>query len=539
MAKRTRGNGDGSIFKRGKRYWISYYDESGERKTRSSGTTDRRAAERILQAETDRVTKIRSGLIDPVAERLVQQGRRSITELIDLFGTKLRAEGRTEQYVKRTEREIREFAEAMKIESLNAITAEHAAAYLESLRAKKQSNRTRQCRITSVKGFTRWAWREGMLPADPLAGVKRPNPETDRRHRRKILLVDEWHRLDAATRTAPKRNGMIGEERSLLYAVALQTGLRAGELATLNRSSLHLTESPGFIVVEAGGTKNRKPARQYVRDELADRLRRHAALLSPGAPVFRMSQTWGLAAMLREDLALARDCWIEQAADDPDEAARRRESDFLVAKDAEGRVLDFHALRHTCGAWAAMGGASPKAIQTLMRHSTITLTLDTYGHLLPDEAAETVAKLPGFDAIARTREAATGTTDADAGCSSNVCSSRTEQGDGLRDNATESAETDGVGVLATIGGSTGCGDDEQPGATACENGPARIRTGDRAIMSRLLREGGEIDKACRDNGLGDLATDPEIRRAAECAARAAIEALQPTPDEAQAPARFG
>ena len=60
----------------------------------------------------------------------------------------------------------------------------------------------------------------------------------------------------------------------------------------------------------------------------------------------------------------------------------------IAYEDASGRVADFHSLRHTTGAWATIVGASPKAIQTLMRHSTITLTLDTYGHLLPDEAAD-------------------------------------------------------------------------------------------------------------------------------------------------------
>jgi len=62
---------------------------------------------------------------------------------------------------------------------------------------------------------------------------------------------------------------------------------------------------------------------------------------------------------------------------DAAERAKREASSFLTPEDHDGRILDFHALRHTCGAWAAVGGASPKAIQTLMRHSSITLTLDT------------------------------------------------------------------------------------------------------------------------------------------------------------------
>lgn len=77
-----------------------------------------------------------------------------------------------------------------------------------------------------------------------------------------------------------------------------------------------------------------------------------------------------------------------------EERAERESIAFLLALGHESRKLGFHALRHTAGAWAAIGGASPKAIQTLMRHSSITLTLDTYGHLLPDEAAQTVHLMP-------------------------------------------------------------------------------------------------------------------------------------------------
>ena len=43
-----------------------------------------------------------------------------------------------------------------------------------------------------------------------------------------------------------------------------------------------------------------------------------------------------------------------------------------------------------------MAGAHPKAVQSVMRHSTITLTMDTYGHLFPGQDAATVARLPNM-----------------------------------------------------------------------------------------------------------------------------------------------
>jgi len=41
-----------------------------------------------------------------------------------------------------------------------------------------------------------------------------------------------------------------------------------------------------------------------------------------------------------------------------------------------------------------MTGAHPKVVQTIMRHSTITLTMDTYGHLFPGQEAEAIARFP-------------------------------------------------------------------------------------------------------------------------------------------------
>jgi integrase len=42
-----------------------------------------------------------------------------------------------------------------------------------------------------------------------------------------------------------------------------------------------------------------------------------------------------------------------------------------------------HELRHTCATLLIARGADPKAIQSQMRHSTISVTFDVYGHLFP------------------------------------------------------------------------------------------------------------------------------------------------------------
>jgi len=44
-------------------------------------------------------------------------------------------------------------------------------------------------------------------------------------------------------------------------------------------------------------------------------------------------------------------------------------------------VVDLHSLRHTYITMLVKGGVSAKVVQTLARHSTITLTMDRYAHL--------------------------------------------------------------------------------------------------------------------------------------------------------------
>ena len=68
----------------------------------------------------------------------------------------------------------------------------------------------------------------------------------------------------------------------------------------------------------------------------------------------------------------------------------------LAKKNHEGRVFDFHSLRHTFGAWLIQSGANPKEVQRMMRHSDITLTMDTYGHLLPGQEAKAIVQLQGL-----------------------------------------------------------------------------------------------------------------------------------------------
>jgi integrase len=328
-------------------------------------------------------------------DTLSRQGYRQHTErmplraLVKQYELKLTATNNTSGYVDDTLRIISAICDHQGWKIASDISADGMTSFVVALKDKPCAVRTVQKYIRAMKGFTGWLVKTEKLPRDPLASIQAPTPS---KGNRRMLLPDEWPWLESAT-VAAGRFGMTGAERLVLYRLAIETGLRAGELRDLVRSSLVLNAERPYIVAKAGSTKNRKRAQLYVNADLAEALSELTICADSSRPLFALPSEWDMADMLRADLAAARAAWIEAAKPDIDEVVRREQSDFLLAKNHAGEMLDFHALRHTCGAWLVHAGVSLNVVQKVMRHSTITLTIDTYGHLLPGAEAEAVADL--------------------------------------------------------------------------------------------------------------------------------------------------
>ena len=72
-----------------------------------------------------------------------------------------------------------------------------------------------------------------------------------------------------------------------------------------------------------------------------------------------------------------------------DDTARARA--VRVWKVAKLEPIGFHDARHSYASMAIAAGVNAKALSTYMGHSSITVTIDRYGHLMPgneNEAAE-------------------------------------------------------------------------------------------------------------------------------------------------------
>ncbi len=76
--------------------------------------------------------------------------------------------------------------------------------------------------------------------------------------------------------------------------------------------------------------------------------------------------------------------------------AKDLEAAGIDVSDGDGRVVDFHALRHTFITRMARSGVTPKVAQALARHSTITLTMDRYAHVALADTSRTLAALPSI-----------------------------------------------------------------------------------------------------------------------------------------------
>ena len=362
----------------------TWYLDFGHGDVRSTGIADRRVAEQLRAREEAKLVLSLHGLPDPVNHRKL------LTDHLKDYEAKMTAEGSTDRHVATSMSMIRKIIKAGSWRTVANINEIDVNRYVVVLKEKATAN-TVHNHLMALSGFVRWLVEHGKLSTNPLTRMKKPSPirETDRR----MLLPDEWHELRRALLVEGReRHWMTANERVVLYATAIQTGLRADELRSLSTSQLYLDGDPPFIICSARKTKNKKDCKQYIKPDLAVELR---ANLDGGLVFPNMPDRGRVAGMIRADLAAARVAWVGEAKNE-EERAQRERSDFLLAVNQAGEYFDFHSLRHSCGAWLALSGCHPKVVQTVMRHANINLTMGTYGHLFPGQVPDAIAKLPNM-----------------------------------------------------------------------------------------------------------------------------------------------
>ena len=175
----------------------------------------------------------------------------------------------------------------------------------------------------------------------------------------------------------------INERYRALVLVAAYCGLRAGELRGLRRRNVdmiartitvtaQLVDGPGgptFADLKTAASRRSVPIPSTVATALAHHLE-HFAQPGPDGLVFTSPQG--------EPLRL--------------EYFRRRQWAPACTKAGVGH-LRIHDVRHTCASLAIAAGADLKVLQRMLGHASAAMTLDRYGHLIPDQAEDVASRL--------------------------------------------------------------------------------------------------------------------------------------------------
>lgn len=154
---RTRGNGQGTLFKRnGRGPWIArWFDHEGKRHERSTRTTDKASAERILMKRVTDVALRSAGVIDPRVEAVSKQSRRPIAEHLDDWRTSLRAKGSSERRVLTALRRAERVLVECGVQSLADMEPARVHAFIQRMRDSGSAPRTINGYLQAIKQFIR------------------------------------------------------------------------------------------------------------------------------------------------------------------------------------------------------------------------------------------------------------------------------------------------------------------------------------------------------------------------------------------------
>jgi integrase len=185
----------------------------------------------------------------------------------------------------------------------------------------------------------------------------------------------------ASPEEASKLIEVLPENDRALWACAMYAGLRRGELMALRVEDIDLCS--GVLHVERSFDPKER------------------TFVEPKSRAGR--RTVPLAAVVRDDL-IARKLRLpwseglffgrspETPFDDSSLAARAA----TAWKNAKLEKITLHEARHTFASLMIAAGVNAKALSTYMGHSSVTITYDRYGHLMPGNEGEAARLLDAY-----------------------------------------------------------------------------------------------------------------------------------------------
>ncbi|MDA8959709.1 tyrosine-type recombinase/integrase, partial [bacterium] len=236
---------------------MSWIDELGVKRRRSTRVREKAVAQRMLNAVTLEVSQVRAGLLDRAALRRKEVRSQPIEEHLGTYLEVMRSRKLNEHHLKQKGKQLRRFFDHGSIRSLGDITPDRLEAFMGFLGDEGLSARTQNQHRQQVIAFLNWCKETERIESHRLGSVPKRDETRDRRHQRRALTEEELGRLLAVARE---------RGREAWYLCAALAGLRKGDLERLRWSDV---DFEGRTLLIRGG-KGRAEDRVPLRSELAE-----------------------------------------------------------------------------------------------------------------------------------------------------------------------------------------------------------------------------------------------------------------------------
>jgi integrase len=238
-----------------------------------------------------------------------------------------------------------------------------------------------------LSGAFEQAVRNQLIIANPVKSAVSPKMEQkeirilSEQEQRKFMDACKGHRLEA------------------LYTLALATGMRRGEILALTWDNVDFTKRS--IYVKSSVSRIKDPDTQETAIRFAEPKtkagRRTVPILDNLVPVLDAHKQRQDAEKLAAGSAYnERNLVFCSNVGTVIEPRRVRAMMDKIADEAGIERLTFHALRHTFATRMLEAEVPAKVVQDILGHSDVTLTLNTYSHVMGTTAHEQMSKIDGL-----------------------------------------------------------------------------------------------------------------------------------------------
>ena len=223
--------------------------------------------------------------------------------------------------------------------------------------------------IKPLQAIYRRARSRGGLPVNPTRDLELPAPRS-----KEVEIV--------SPSTAADLLAIVPAADRAIWGTALYAGLRYGELRALRWGAVDL----------AGGTIAVRESWDPREGAIEPKTRTSRRVVPLPAALRELLMDRRLLASAKNgDLAFG------DATNSPFHAATLyRRADAAWRRADIGHRLRLHQSRHTYASFMIAAGVNAKALSVFMGHSSIKVTFDLYGHLMPGAEAEAAALLDRF-----------------------------------------------------------------------------------------------------------------------------------------------